>query len=215
MSNILFLSPHPDDVELGCGATIARLTDEGHTIYVAVFSDCKKSLPVTLSNNNDDILKENLNSLSYLGVKKDNIFYFNYEVREFNFSRQNILENLISLKKNINPEIIFIPSTNDKHQDHEVISNEAIRCFKNTCTIYGYQLLWNINAMFTNCIFEINKKSLLKKVNALKYYKTQQGKLYFSEDYIKSTAKIQGLNTTHGYAEAFELIYLKNKIEVS
>ena len=35
---ILFLSPHTDDAELGCGGTIARLAEERNEIYVAVFS---------------------------------------------------------------------------------------------------------------------------------------------------------------------------------
>lgn len=213
MSNILFLSPHPDDIELGCGATIAKLIQDKHKVYVAIFSDCTKSI-VSDAKIHNPILKENINSLSYLGIENNNIYYYNYEVREFSSFRQNILEDLVLLKKNINPDVIFIPCTNDKHQDHQVISNEAIRCFKNISTIYGYQLLWNLSIVYTNCIFELDEDLINKKINALKYYESQKMKSYFNEEYIKSMAKIFGLNTKHGFAESFEIIYLKNKMEI-
>ena len=42
---ILFLAPHTDDVELGCGATLARCLEEGANVHVAVFSTASASLP--------------------------------------------------------------------------------------------------------------------------------------------------------------------------
>jgi N-acetylglucosamine malate deacetylase 1 len=33
---VLFISPHPDDVEIGCGATVVRLVEEGHQCDLAV-----------------------------------------------------------------------------------------------------------------------------------------------------------------------------------
>ena len=35
---ILVIAPHADDVELGCGATVAKLVDEQKDVYYAVFS---------------------------------------------------------------------------------------------------------------------------------------------------------------------------------
>ena len=39
---ILILSPHTDDAELGCGATISKFISENHSIYWLVFSDCRR-----------------------------------------------------------------------------------------------------------------------------------------------------------------------------
>ena len=36
MKNILVIAPHPDDEVLGCGATIAKLADQGNKVYVSV-----------------------------------------------------------------------------------------------------------------------------------------------------------------------------------
>lgn len=34
--NILAMGAHFDDVELGCGASLKKLRDEGHTLYIFV-----------------------------------------------------------------------------------------------------------------------------------------------------------------------------------
>ena len=43
-NKILLLSPHTDDAELGCGATIAKLIRQGKTVYYAAFSACEQSV---------------------------------------------------------------------------------------------------------------------------------------------------------------------------
>lgn len=40
---ILVLATHTDDLEFGCGATVATLIEEGNTVYCAAFSACKQS----------------------------------------------------------------------------------------------------------------------------------------------------------------------------
>ena len=36
---------------------------------------------------------------------------YNYEVRKLNYSRQDILEDLVKLKTDINPDLVFLPSS--------------------------------------------------------------------------------------------------------
>jgi len=45
-------------------------------------------------------------------------------------NRQKILEDLIKIKKEIKPDLIFVPSFNDIHQDHQVLTQEGLRAFK-------------------------------------------------------------------------------------
>ena len=93
--SILVLSPHTDDAELGCGATISRLVREGNKVRVAVFSMCKESLPKGLVP--DTLKTECIESLTSLGVLEEDILFYDYQVRVFNYSRQSILDEMIVL----------------------------------------------------------------------------------------------------------------------
>jgi LmbE family N-acetylglucosaminyl deacetylase len=109
--NILVLSPHTDDAELGCGDTISRLLREGNRVYIAVFSTCEESLPKGFLPGT--LKTECIDSLTSLGVSKEDILFYDYQVRVFNYSRQNILDDLVLLKNKVSPSTVFIPSVDD------------------------------------------------------------------------------------------------------
>ncbi|MCE1199806.1 MAG: PIG-L family deacetylase, partial [Marinilabiliales bacterium] len=137
---ILILAPHTDDGEFGCGATIAKLVEEGNAIYYVAFSSCEKSLPPDLR---PDTLKiELLKATKTLGIPSSNVITYDYPVRDFPMFRQAILENMVQLSKDINPDLVFMPSIQDIHQDHHTIASEAMRAFKKT-SLLGYELPWN------------------------------------------------------------------------
>ena len=167
--NVLILSPHTDDAELGCGGTISKLLEQGNNIFVAIFSHCDDSLP---KNFIKGTLKEECkNSLISLGVLENNILFFDYKVRYFNYERQSILEDLVVIKKNISPELVFTPSIDDHHQDHKTISEESIRCFKNNCSILSYELIWNNTGFKNQMYFSLSEKNINDKINSLSFYK--------------------------------------------
>jgi len=184
---ILILAPHPDDGELGCGATIARLKDEGKDIYYAVFSPCNKSLPEGFKEN--QIYEELDNALSVFGIDKEHVIKFNFPVRDFPQYRQQILEELIVLRKNIHPDLVFVPNSHDVHQDHQTLHAEAKRAFKHI-NILGYELPWNNMQMRTDFFVKIEQNHLDRKIKALAQYQSQQKRIYFQRDFIESLSML-------------------------
>ena len=65
-----------------------------------------------------------------------------FDVRTFPDRRQEILELLIALWNDWQPDVVFQPSLHDVHQDHQTIAAEGLRAFKRT-TILGYEIPWN------------------------------------------------------------------------
>ena len=112
---------------------------------------------------------------------------------------------MMELKKRINPDIIFVPSMRDIHQDHSTVAQEAIRAFK-TKTIYGYELIWNNIDFRTNAFIVLEQRHIDQKINALSAYHTQAGKDYMDPDFIRSLARVRGTQIGEVYAEAFELV---------
>ena len=200
---ILVLAPHTDDGELGCGATIAKAIEQGAEIYYAAFSTAAESVPKNFPSNQLEI--EVRKATLKLGILAKNLYVYQYSVRKLNFVRQEILEELIRLRGLLQPDIIFIPSTNDIHQDHETISKESIRAFKHN-TILGYELIWNNLSFSTDCFIEISETHLLKKIEALQEYETQHGRAYMRPEFIRSLALIRGTQIGVDFAETFEVI---------
>lgn len=200
---ILILSPHIDDAEFGCGGTIDKLVKQGCDIYYLAFSDCRDSVS---SQFKDTILRDELsNSMKVLGVKKYKVLDF--KVRRFDEERQNILQTLVDLRKEFDPQMVLTPCTYDIHQDHQVITSECIRAFKH-CTMLGYELPWNCLELSSKTLIKLSKENLDQKIESLMCYKSQLHRIYHNPDYLTAVANTRGLRINTEYAEAFELIRL-------
>ena len=201
---ILILAPHTDDGELGCGGTISKLIKDNEVYYVA-FSSCQKSLP---EGSDPELLKKEVKrATKVLGIKEKKLILFDYPVRDFPNLRQPILEDMIDLKNIIQPDIVFLPSPQDIHQDHKTISEEGLRAFKNS-TILGYEMPWNNVSFNTGCFISLEEDEILTKIKALEEYKSQFNRSYLNENFIRSLATVRGIQIGEQYAESFEVIRL-------
>jgi len=201
--NILILAPHTDDGEFGCGGSIAKFLKQGSNVYYVAFSTAKKSVPEGLPQ--DILEKEVKEATKRLCIKPENLIIYGFEVRKLNYVRQDVLEELVQLKKNIDPDLVFLPSPGDLHQDHHTVAMEGLRAFKQT-SILGYEVPWN-NLTFNNqCFVRLEKEHVEQKVYALDAYNSQKTRHYATEEFIFSLAKTRGVQINAPYAEAFEVI---------
>ena len=202
---VLALSPHTDDIEFGCGGFLSRLQENGAEIHSAVFSDCHPSLPEGMPD--DTLIHEMHLAAEILKIPKNNRHIFYYPVRRFPEHRQDILENLVSLKNKIQPDLVLIPSSKDVHQDHEVINREGVRAFRFT-SVLGYELIWN-NPEFPNqMVIELNEEHMQIKSDAISCYKSQSFRSYAQPDLFNCMSGIRGIQNKVKLAETFEVIKL-------
>jgi LmbE family N-acetylglucosaminyl deacetylase len=201
-NRILVLAPHTDDGEFGCGATIAKYLEDGHEVFYAAFSACEQS--VLKEFPKDILITEVKEATLTLGIKPENLILFKYEVRKFNYFRQEILEDLIKLRAEIKPDLIFTPCLHDIHQDHFTIAQEGIRAFKFS-SILCYELPWNNLTLETTSFVHLTSDHINKKIEALAKYKSQAHRPYSNSEFIKSLAITRGVQIGSKYAEAFEI----------
>lgn len=200
---VLVLAPHPDDGEFGCGGTLTKWKDQGAALYYVAFSNCEQSVPKEFSK--DVLLTELKNATGTLGIPADCVQMLNYEVRRFNSVRQDILEDLIKMRKTISPDIVFMPSFDDFHQDHLTIAQEGIRAFKHS-SILSYEVPWNNTAFRTNCFSKLDQAQLNTKIEAIGKYASQKFRSYASPDFVTSLAKVRGVQAGTSLAEAFDVV---------
>lgn len=201
--NVLVLSPHTDDGELGCGGTIAKFVEAGAVIHYVAFSTAEKSVPAGYPKN--ALETEVREATRRLKISPDNLTLYPYEVRKLHEHRQEVLEHLVELSRTVKFDLVLQPSMYDIHQDHTTVAQESLRAFKRI-SILGYELIWNNLTFDTTAFVSLEKRHVDAKCAALSAYASQSGKPYMREEFISSLARARGVQIGAEYAETFEVI---------
>lgn len=195
---LLFLGAHPDDIEIGCGALLANISSQADLMCV------------TLSDNRHNpelqaLTEEHYRSMQVLGVSEDQITLGEFETRNFQRDRQQILEFLYELNRQHEPDIVFVHTRADIHQDHSVATMEALRAFRGV-TVLGFDVLRSSYGFFPSFLIEVQEDDVERKIDALQHYKTYADKYYFGAQVIRSTLVRHGALAERPYAEGFDIL---------
>ena len=139
-----------------------------------------------------------------IGIPAGNLTVHDFDVRTFPDHRQEILELLIEIWNDWQPDCVFMPSLHDVHQDHQTIANEGLRAFKRT-TILGYEIPWNNFDFSYQAYIALEKRHVERKVAALEKYASQQHRRYANAEYVWNVARTHGINVNREYAEVFQV----------
>jgi len=202
---VLFLGAHPDDIELGCGALLHNITKQTDVLCV------------TLSDNqkNPDLQKvksEHFEAMSVLGVSKEKIILGPFTTRLFPNARQEILEYFLKLRKDFKPELIFVHSKQDVHQDHNTMTDEALRAFRGI-TVLGFDVVRSSNGFFPHFLVEVTEEDVSKKIEALSKYETYRDRYYFNSELTRSIMVRHGALAECSFAEGFDILRIVGKFK--
>ncbi len=203
--NVLFLGAHPDDIELGCGALIHHIAP-----MCEVFC-------VTLSDNQrnpllNEVVDEQYKSMAVLGVPRERVLHGPFATRVFPEARQEILEYLLKLRSDLEPEIIFVHSRQDVHQDHLTVSEEALRAYRGI-TVLGFDVVRSSYGFFPHFLVEVTAEDVAAKIEALAQYKTYGDKYYFDPALTRSIMVRHGALAERPFAEGFDILRIVGKFE--
>lgn len=109
--DILAIGAHPDDVELGCGGTIAKMISEGKT--VAIIDLTKGELG---TRGTDETRKEEAaNAAKILGISARE----NLEMKDgFLQNTEEYQMRIVKMIRKYKPEMVFANAMDDRHPDH-------------------------------------------------------------------------------------------------
>jgi len=198
----LVLAPHTDDGELGCGGTMARLVEGGCDVRYVAFSIATRSLPSGFEP--DTLAREVREATAELGIREDGLTVHDFDVRTFPERRQDLLEILVALWEELEPDVVFQPSHHDVHQDHQTIAQEGLRAFKRT-TILGYEIPWNNFDFSYGAYVALEKRHIERKVAALSRYPPHHHPPYAHPQSLCQHARVHGVNVNREYAECFQV----------
>lgn len=203
---ILVISPHADDMELGCGATIARLVKRANRVTNMILS-----FPPLVK---EEKIREEISNAQNWIAHNETIFatyvtgsgiIFNGRDNDFALCRHVIRDYLWGYNRGNQPDVIFVPCTKDVHQSHQVVTEEARRIFKHS-TILGYELFWNNYGFDNNVFIEVKEEDLEAKSKACAAYSSQFSRDMFARPWVEDLARIRGIQAGVPFAESFEAI---------
>jgi LmbE family N-acetylglucosaminyl deacetylase len=188
---ICFIGAHPDDIELGCGGLIAHIAGKTEVMCYTMSDNQKNPL---LTN----VVKEHYASMETLGVPADHVVVADFETRRFPQARQEILEYLIEINHTFKPEIVFVHTKSDIHQDHGTVTEECLRAFRGI-SVLGFDVVRSSYGFFPNFLVEVNEEALAQ-------YHTYASKYYFDPKLTRAIMVRYGALAERTYAEGFDIL---------
>lgn len=198
--NILILTAHEDDMELGCSGTMMKYLNEGHSILDICL--CK---PDEVRANEKESIIEYINKLDKnykhmnLGYQ-DNSLFWNKELIP-------IIDNII---KDFKPDILISHWAHSSHPDHIATYMIANACSRNVKSFWCFEEI----ARSHHGDFQFRPQLLVNidyympmKVDIIKLYNSQINK--YGKNILTGTIglnKLRGYHAFCDYAEAFEII---------
>lgn len=202
---VCFIGAHPDDIEIGAGALIAHIAPKTDILCVTL-SDNQKNPELT------HLVEEHYNSMAVLGVDPHNIIVGQFETRRFPHARQEILEYMLQINRTFKPDIVFVHTKADLHQDHATVTEEALRAFRGI-TVLGFDVIRSSYGFFPNFLVEVSAEDVEKKVRALGQYTTYASRYYFNEEITRATLVRWGALAERHYAEGFDILRIIGSFE--
>jgi LmbE family N-acetylglucosaminyl deacetylase len=201
--NVLFLGAHPDDIELGCGALLHRIVKQTDVLCVTL-SDNQKNPDL------QNVVAEHYQSMAVLGVTKEKIILGPFTTRVFHDARQEILEYFLKLRRDFKPDLIFVHSKQDVHQDHLTMTDEALRAFRGI-TVLGFDVVRSSYGFFPHFLIEVSEEDVNKKIEALTMYETYRDRYYFNSELTRSIMLRHGALAERPFAEGFDILRIVGK----
>ncbi len=195
--NVLFLGAHSDDIEIGCGGAILRLS-ESHKLNCRwiVFSSSVTRKKEALASSN----------IFLKSVKSKKVDVQNFKNGYFPYIGADIKDYFELVKKEFTPDIIFTHYRNDLHQDHRLISELTWNTFRDHF-ILEYEIPKYDGDLGSPNFFVLLDKSICnRKIDyILKSFITQDEKHWFTRETFLSMLRLRGIESRAPgkYAEAF------------
>jgi N-acetylglucosamine malate deacetylase 1 len=201
--SILVFGAHPDDLEIGMGGTIAKLSAMGYEVQPII-----ATLPNFVKSDTKEGRKtESMLSAKVMGCKPP--VFLDLSPDEMIFGRKFIT--LIgSLVTKYKPDSVFTQWYGDSHQDHQILTKSVISACRDQDNLFMYETTIPggiTENSFRPQLFVDISETLDTKKNALECFESQFvrcGEIWIPA--IIGRCSYRGYQINSKYAEAFEVV---------
>ncbi len=195
VKTVLAIGAHPDDVELGCGATLAKLVASGVHVRVLVLTEGLCGL-----QGNYDRSLETHRALRRLGV--EDIVQASLPDTLLQTMATELVSIIEAHCKALQPDRVYTMFKNDRHQDHRAVYEASIIACRSVKQILSYETpsSW---PNFMPIFFENIEHFMEAKIAALQLHVSQAHRAYMQESQVRCSAQFRGHQVGCGLSEGF------------
>ena len=195
VTSVLALGAHPDDLELGCGATLAKLVTRGVQVTAVVLSQGSQGADLEFNRS-----KETRDALSLLGIQ--DVVQHDYPDTRLHEHLNDLIAAIEKHVRDIAPDRVYTMFHDDRHQDHRAVYQASSVACRRVPQVLSYETPSSY-PNFVPTVFEPVDDFIEKKVAALKAHTSQGKRLYMHEEKIRSAAHFRGVQVDLGQTEGF------------
>lgn len=196
---VLAIGAHPDDLELACGASLARLIDAGHEVHGVIMSQGARG------GNAEVRPREARRGAAFLGLAS-------LEIHDLPDTQLALTENrmtqlLEEAVHRVQPDMILTHSEHDQHQDHIAVHRATLRAARHHHSVLCYESPSATSGFTPGVFIDVNDYSDVK-IEAVATHRDQAGKSYLSPEIVTSITRFRGRQARLQHAEGFEAVRL-------
>ncbi len=213
--NILAVGAHPDDVEYGCGGTLAKYKKQGHKLFIALTTS--GNIGSTTHPSKEAIAgvreKEQLEAAKLFGAE---VHFMRFDDEELVDTPQ-VRRAVVNAIRWADPQIIFTHHPQDPSTDHAMTSKlvcEVLLSLRAPLVETKHPPLSGVPPVFfwetvagvgflPEAYVDISEELELKNEALLKHESQHAWVLLPLEDAIRTIAGFRGLQCGYRYAEGF------------
>ncbi|MFV0430349.1 MAG: response regulator [Arachnia sp.] len=194
--SVLAIGAHPDDVEIGAGATLAQHVSAGDEVTILTVSGG------AVGGDPEERRRESAAAAACLGAQ---LVIGDLEDTAIpdGIATIRLIESVVAAER---PDIVYVHSPHDVHQDHRSVYAAAMVATRNVAKVLCYQSP-SATTDFHPATFVPVTTGLATKLEAVAQFTSQTAKRdYLDPDLLRATARYWGRHVHHTYAEPFEVV---------
>ena len=198
---VLCLGAHSDDIEIGCGGTIAALLAHRPdlTFHGVVFS----AAGIRADEARASALALVGDALAGGGART-------HDFRDgfFPYEGGTVKECFEDLKRELSPDLVFTHHRQDRHQDHRLVSELTWNTFRSHLILEYEVPKYDGDLQTPNCYVPLSDDAAARKMDhLLTHFPSQAEKSWFSAETFRALLRLRGIESgaPEPYAEAFHV----------
>ncbi|MEM9072080.1 MAG: PIG-L family deacetylase [Myxococcota bacterium] len=192
---VLAIGAHPDDVEIGVGATLARHVASGDRVVIAVCSRGAAGGVADTRVREVERAAERLGAEVHVGNLMDTAISDGSDTIGW-------LEEVIGV---VRPDVVYTHTIHDLHQDHRAVHRATLVAARAVPNVFCYQSP-STTPSFQPARFVDVSGHLATKTAVLACHGSQMDRPYFDVDLVVSTARYWGRFAGYADAEPLEVV---------